>query len=187
MPVSTEGRDGWKEYHDERFGFSMKYPQGYFHDPKHTTFLSLRQDTTSAEECRTSGKRIGVHIQPLGRGTALRLAGCSITLTSDATVADIEQQFLSEDAKDRRPAVHRTCHRRGINGTPGIICTLRAPGEAPMLTGGIYEVYVLGIFDVADGKRILVQMNNVAGGTPHTGDRKLRRDVLRVFHTLRWT
>ena len=68
-----------------------------------------------------------------------------------------------------------------------LICTLRAPGEAPELTGGIFEVFVLGIHDLADGKRMLVQMDNTAGGTPYTVDRELRRDVLWIFHTLRWT
>ena len=187
MSVVAEDMDDWKEYHDQQLGFGIKYPRHYFHDPQHTTYLSLRQNTTSAEECRTLGKRIGVHVRQLRPGMAFDVAGCLIELTGDTTLADIERQFLAADSKDDRPAVRRTCHRRNINGTPSLICTLRAPGEAPELTGGIFEVFVLGIHDLADGKRMLVQMDNTAGGTPYTIDRQLRRDVLWICHTLRWT
>ena len=93
MSVVAEDMDDWKEYHDQQLGFGIKYPRHYFHDPQHTTYLSLRQNTTSAEECRTLGKRIGVHIRQLGPGMAFDLAGCFIELTGDATVADIERQF----------------------------------------------------------------------------------------------
>ncbi|WP_319522890.1 hypothetical protein [uncultured Desulfosarcina sp.] len=194
MPVSTAGMGNWNEYHDAHFGFEIKYPQNYFLDQKYaadttsaspTRFLSLRQNTTSEEECRTIGKRIGVHILRLGRVTGFNLAGCSIKLTENTRVADIEQQFLTEASKDHRPKVQRTCYRRDINGNDSIVLTKCAPGEAPGLTGGIFEVYVLGIHETGDGERILVRMDNTAGGTPHTGDRALRRDVLRIFHTLR--
>jgi len=55
-----------------------------------------------------------------------------------------------------------------------------------MVTSGIFEVFVLGIFNMEDGERILVQMTNSAGGTPYKCDRSLRYDVLRIFQTLQW-
>ena len=187
MPVSTKGMDDWKEYHDKQFDFSIKYPPNYFLDPISTTHLSLRQNTASVEECRTLGKRIRVRVWQLGRISRFSSSGFTIRPTEDMTLSDLEQQILAQDLEDRRPAVRKTCHRRNINGTPGLVRTVRAPGESPMLTSGIFDVYVFGIYDMADGKRFLVMMDNTGGGTPYTRDRELRRDVLRVFHTLRWT
>jgi hypothetical protein len=176
MPVSTKGMDDWKEYHDEQIGFSIKYPPNYFLDPKHARYLSLRQNTT--------GKGIRIRIWQLGRTS---FSGGPIKLTEDTTVSDLERQIMAEDLEDRRPAVRRTCHRRKINGTPYLVRTKRAPGESSVLTSGIFEVYVFGIYDMADGKRFLVMMDNTFGGTPYTRDRKLRSDMLRVLHTLRWS
>jgi len=57
--------------------------------------------------------------------------------------------------------------------------------ESPMMTGGIYEVYILGEHETEEDGRILAVMSNNAGGTPHTRDRSLRRETLYMFNSLR--
>ena len=190
VPVSMKDMNGWKSYQNEYFGFEIKYPENYFlaqkSDFNSTTnigHVSFRQGTSSQEGHRTLGKRIGLHIFRLGPVTGISLGGNFIKVNKDTTVSDIAQQFLEGNKKT---LVQRTCHYRDINGNNTIICIIRAPGEIPSLTGGIFEVFVLGVYEMENGERILVQMSNSAGGTPYTGDRTLRLDVLRIFHTYRW-
>jgi len=184
MPITPQEANSGKVYRNERFGFEIKYPENYFLDPSTSSdrYISLRQDTTSAGQCKTSGKRIGLNVCRLEQDGSTTLGGYSIALTQDSTVNDIAPQFVRPD---NRPLVQRNCYQRVINGTTALICTLRAPGEAVARTGGIYEVFVLGVHEMKNGERILIRVSNDAGGTPYTGDRALRRDVLRVFHTLR--
>jgi len=193
LPISTQNIRGWKTYHNEHFGFEIKYPDYYFlartSDFNHTSnfgYILLRQHPVSAEEGKTSysGEGISLYMYRLGQVTSFGISGDSIKLTKETTADDIAQQFLEDD---NRPLVRRDCHRRDINGNNTIICTIRAPGEMPLLTGGIFEVFILGVYEMENGERILARMSNNAGGTPYTGDRALRRDMLRVFHTLRWT
>jgi len=185
MPVSLQNIQDWKTCRNELYGFEIKYPENYFLCQHSVDRISLRQNTTSEEECRTAGKRIGLHVYRLGQVTGIGLGSYSIQLTQDTTVEDIAQQFLPDDNRSM-VRVLRTCHPRKINGNDAIVCTITAPGEMPWLTGGIFEVFVLSIYETKDGERILVKVSNDAGGTPHKGDRALRRDVLRVFHTFRW-
>ena len=168
VPVSMKDMNGWKSYQNEYFGFEIKYPENYF--------LAQKSDFNSTTN-------IGLHIFRLGPVTGISLGGNFIKVNKDTTVSDIAQQFLEGNKKT---LVQRTCHYRDINGNNTIICIIRAPGEIPSLTGGIFEVFVLGVYEMENGERILVQMSNSAGGTPYTGDRTLRLDVLRIFHTYRW-
>ena len=188
--VTLEDTRHWRTYRYEHFGLELKYPENYFlaktsdfDAAKGFGYITLRQDARSAEDCKTLGKRIGAHVYRLGQVSGIGLGGRSVKLTPATTVADIEGQFLADD---NRPQVRRNCHRREINGVDAIVCTSQAPGENAWLTGGIYDVFVLGVYERANGERLLVKISNNAGGTPHTGDRALRRDTVRVFHTLRW-
>ena len=180
MPVSLEDTGDWKNYTSDTYGFTFRYPANYFLAPTSTVdALSLRQNTYSAEECRTAGQRIGMRLYRLGQITGLG----SLSLTESTTVGDIQQHFLAEK---RGARVTRTAYRRDINGHDTLLCVARAPGEMAWLTGGIYEVFIYGVYENKNGERILAILSNNAGGTPHTPDRALRRDMLRVFHTLRW-
>jgi len=189
MPISTRYIHGCKTYHNEEYGFEIKYPDNYFLVPSSSSErISLRENTSSAEECKTQGKRIGVYVYRLGktpRGEicGIGLGGYFIKLTKESTLDDIAHQFLVDG---NRPLVRRNCYQRVINGNFILICTLLAPGESPERTGGIFNVFVLGIYEMKNGERILVKVCNDDGGTPYTVDRALRHDVLQVFHTLRW-
>jgi hypothetical protein len=180
QPISTQGMDRWKTYNSDLYGLRFEYPANYFLAPtSNAKSIYLRQNTYSAAECKTVGKRIGLHFYRLGEVTGIG----TIKLTEETAVADIEKQFLE---KDDRPQVIRNCFRRNLNGNDAIVCVTQAPGEMPFLTGGIYEVSVFAVFEMEGGERILVKMSNSGGGTPYTGDRALRNDVLRVSHTLHW-
>ena len=191
MSISAEDTRGWGAYHDDEFGFDVSYPPNYSLAPaiysthkSNLCHVSFRRGAASSGGRRTAGKGVSLHAYRLGQITGMGLGGRSIKVTRETTLADIAQQFMADD---NRPLVRRTCHRRDINGNQTIVCTIRAPGEQPLLTGGIFQVFVLGVYEMGNGDRVLVQMSNNAGGTPYTGDRAIRRDVLRVFHTLRWT
>lgn len=184
MPVSTQNMNDWKSYHNEKYGFEIKYPRNYYLDPKSNyDYISLRQNTTSAEECKKLGMRIGLRVYRLEQGN-IHLGGNVIQFNKDLNMDDIARQFL---AGDNRPLVRRECYKRDINGNNILICILNAPGEDPLLTGGIYEVEVFGFYQLKNGDRVLINVNNEDGGTPHTVDRMLRRDLLRILFTIRWS
>jgi len=188
--IAIKDDSSWEIYHNEPFGFEIKYPENYylahtsdFNNQSSFGYISLRQNTSSADEAKTVGKRIGLYVYRPRKVSGISVGGYPIQLNRETTLDDIAQQFLVDD---NRPAVLRNCYQREINGTEAIICIKRAPGEMPMVTSGIFEVFVLGIFNMEDGERILVQMTNSAGGTPYKCDRSLRYDVLRIFQTLQW-
>jgi hypothetical protein len=191
VPMFAENAKDWKTYRNKSFGLEIKYPASYFLCPEREQagarrvdfdYVTLRQNTASAAECRTIGKRIGFYMYRLGGALEFNLSGKTIRLTEETTADDIAERFLKGD---NRPAVRRSCDSQDIHGTKAVICRVRAPGEAPGITGGIAEVFALGIFEMENGERILAQMSNDAGGTPHARDRALGRDVVRIFQTLR--
>ncbi|MBU2572628.1 MAG: hypothetical protein KKH28_00915 [Elusimicrobia bacterium] len=181
----------WKTYHNEPFGLEIRYPGGYFlcSEGKQAgarrpdfDYITLRQNTASAADCRTVGKRVGFYMYRLGRVLEFSLSGKRIKLTKRTTVDEIAEQYLKDD---NRPMVRRACESKDLNGRKAVICTERAPGEAAGRTSGIYEIHALTIFEMKNGERILARIANDAGGTPYTRDSALRDDVTRIFNTLR--
>ena len=183
---------GWKTYQNKSFGFEINSPANYLPceqgqtksiQPVNFDYILLRQNTFSAEDCISVGKRIGLYAYRLGRMSGFSLSGNTFKLTKETTISDIAHQFV---VADNRPLVHRSCYQRNFNGNNAIICTNRAPGEMPEFTGDTFDVFVLAVYAMKNGERILVRVSNDAGGTPYTADHELQRDAIQIFSTLRF-
>jgi hypothetical protein len=180
LPVYLGNTTHWKTYNSDTYGLTFKYPVNYFLTPNSAADrIALRQNTYTAAECKTLGKRIGIRLYRIGDISSID----SLRLTKETTLGDIQEHRQAEKHSSQ---VRQTTYRRGIYGQDFLICVMCAPGEAPWLTGGIYEVEIYAIYETGDGGRVLLKMSNSSGGTPHTGDRALRRDMLYILHTLRW-
>lgn len=183
---TTFSIDKWKTYHNEQYGFTIKYPENYFQDTRFSSRLSLRQNTTSMEECiKSSGLRIGVSWYILGEDTTVNLNGYQIKLSKTTTIEDIGKYFTDPEL-DSRKLVLRSCVMHNCAGNTAAVCTIHAPGEAPDRNGGIFEIYIMGIYEIGEGDRLLLQISNDAGGTPHVKDQEFNRDIFRVLPTLSW-
>lgn len=181
----------WKTYRNEPFGLEIRYPENYFLCPggataysgkPDTEYITLRENTYSAAECGTSGKRIGFDMYRLGSGIQVSFNRKYIKLTAQTTLDDIAAPYLEEE---KRRMVRRSCEVRDVNGRKALVCTEQAPGEAEGRTSGIYEIWAYTICEKENGERILVKLHNSAGGTPYTRDKALRRDVPLILNTLR--
>jgi len=183
LPIAAQDTADWPVYKSSRHGYTLQYPSEYLLTEGTSGIIALKQNGASAEDPRSIGKQIGLSIYGLPSRTTLRAGGGKVDLRNVSTLDDVERQ-LAESGSDAQSQGFIT--RRRFDGHDALVCVLRVPGESPMMTGGIYEVYILGEHETEGDGRVLAVMSNNAGGTPHTRDRSLRWDLLYIFNTLHW-
>jgi len=173
----------WQTYRHEHLSASLRYPENYFLCSKdERRGISLRQDTSKAENCKTSGKRVRVDFYELEHVRTFGLSGDTIKANPSISLDDIAEQFKIDPTVTTQ-AVHE-CNSDTLDGIEFMICTQRAPGEAPEFTGGRLDINALRIHETGDGKRVLVVARNNGGGTPYVGDRDLHQKTIQIFHTI---
>jgi len=183
LAIPTEGTEDWVVYESSQHGYTLRYPQGYLLVEGKSGIISLKQNGASDGDPRSVGKRIGLSVYGLPSRTTLNAGGRKVDLRKASTLEDIEQQLTGPVSGVNEEGF---VARRRFDRHEALVCVVRVPGESAMMTGGIYEVYILGEHETEGDGRVLAVMSNNAGGTPHTRDRSLRRDLLYIFNTLHW-
>jgi hypothetical protein len=184
LELSIEDPEGWPIYTNDRYGFELRYPPNYQVVKDQPDYVALRQNGDAAGDPDTIGKRIGLRVYDLASKHKINVGEKRFALDGTTTLDGIEQLLAEDAGKPANRAFFN--HRRRFDGHDAIISIVRATGEMPLLTGGLYKVDILGMYETTPGRRVLIAMSNDAGGTPHLRDRTLRRDLLQMYSTLRW-
>jgi hypothetical protein len=183
LPIPGQNTDDWSVYESSRHGYTIRYPQGYLLTEGQSGSIALKQPGAATEDPRSVGKRIGLSIYRLPSRTTLIAGGRKLDLRNASTLDELERQLAGPESTTTGQGF---IIRRHFDEREALVCVLRESGENSFMTGGIYEVYILGEHEMERDERVLAVMSNNAGGTPHTHDRSLRRDMLNIFNTLHW-